>query len=494
MPEDFRKLITIRGASARLVFGLATLLPILVLAGLLIFAPPDGNERAELLQFAGRFHPISVHLPIALLILVLILELAGRTRYFSYVLPAVDFILAVATCGALAATILGWCLARSGGYSGSLVVQHMWGGSLVALAAWSCWVLRTRKTTEHSQRVYMLSLAATVALVGFTGYRGGQLSQGENHLTEFMPEPLASLFGAGGDDAPANSPNGGPNTFFGVRLKPVLAANCGSCHGRSKHKSNLRVDSYEGLMKGGKHGPVIRPGDAKASEILRRVTLPSSDDDAMPPEGRRRLSAAEVKMIEQWIAQGASGTQPPQAFVSPVAGTEAPAVEVKFEEVNPAEVAKQRAYLAQVVAGLQQRFPNVVDYESRGSSNLVVNAAWLGAKFGDSELAALAPASDRIVMADFSNTAITDKSAAAIGGMRNLRSLRLMHTKTGDTTVQALTGLNNLETLSLFDTSATSASLAALSRLPKLQRVYVVGTKINADAAIPPEIRPKLVF
>ena len=70
------------------------------------------------MQFVGRFHPLSVHLPIALLVLAPLIELKGRTCYFPYLLPAVDFPLGVAVCGAVAAAFLGWNLARSGAYSG----------------------------------------------------------------------------------------------------------------------------------------------------------------------------------------------------------------------------------------------------------------------------------------------------------------------------------------------------------------------------------------
>ena len=65
---------------------------------------------------------------------------------------------------------------------------------------------------------------------------------------------------------------------------------------------------YEALMRGGKHGPAIKAGNTKASELLRRVTLSSSDDDAMPPQGKRPLAANEIKLLELWIAAGASST------------------------------------------------------------------------------------------------------------------------------------------------------------------------------------------
>jgi uncharacterized membrane protein len=489
-------MISVRGVPARSLFALVTIALILVLACFVLFAPPDGNERAQLLQFFGRFHPLSVHLPIALLILVPLLELAGRTRHFPYLLPAAPFVLGVALCGAIAAAALGWCLARGGAYSGPLITQHMWAALVVAGAAWLCWILRTGASTHASttapHRLYAVTLIAAVGLVSFTGYRGGQLSQGENHLTEFMPPPFDSWLGPAAQDAPANSPNGGPSTFYGARIQPVLAQHCITCHGRSKHKANLRLDYYEAVMRGGKHGPVIKAGDLKASELLHRITLPPTDEAFMPADNKRPVSASDIKLIEQWIAAGASGTLAADA-VKDVAPASAPAPEVAFEELDPAAVAKQRSSLASAVAQFQQRLPNVLDYQSRGSADLVVNAAWMGAKFGDNELAALAPLNERIVMADFSNTAITDKSSAALAAMKNLRTLRLMHTKITDTTVQAIASLNQLETLSLFDTPVTSSALSALARLPKLQRVYAGQTKLTA-AAIPQEIRDKVVF
>jgi hypothetical protein len=68
--------------------GLLTLAPILIVAILLALFPPDGNERADWAQFIGRFHPLVVHFPIALILLVPILEVAGLTSVFpTYVLP-----------------------------------------------------------------------------------------------------------------------------------------------------------------------------------------------------------------------------------------------------------------------------------------------------------------------------------------------------------------------------------------------------------------------
>jgi hypothetical protein len=109
-------------------------------------------------------------------------------------------------------------------------------------------------------------------------------------------------------------------------------------------------------------------------------------------------------------------------------------------------------------------------------------------------MAALKPFAEQIVIADFSGTAVTDRSAASIAVMKRLRALRLMNTRITDTTVQALSGLNQLESLNVFGTGVTPASLQALSRLPKLQHFYAGETRIPANIQVSEAVRGKLLF
>src|SRR5215469_4742102 len=94
--------------------GFVMLASMLVVTLLVAFLPPDGNERADWVQFIGGFHPLVVHFPIALFLLVPILEIVGRSPRFNYLRLSVDFVLGLATIGATTAATLGWCLARSG--------------------------------------------------------------------------------------------------------------------------------------------------------------------------------------------------------------------------------------------------------------------------------------------------------------------------------------------------------------------------------------------
>src|SRR5437879_11958785 len=63
-------------------------------------------------------------------------------------------------------------------------------------------------------------------------------------------------------------------TFFASRVAPILHDKCFQCHGPQKKKGKLRLDTFENVMRGGKDGVIVKPGDPSGSEIFRRITLP----------------------------------------------------------------------------------------------------------------------------------------------------------------------------------------------------------------------------
>jgi uncharacterized membrane protein len=475
----------------RFRLGLVTLALILVVTTLVAFFPPDSNERAEWVQFIGRFHPLFVHFPIALFLLVPILEIVGRSARLAHLRLSVNFVLALATLGATWAAILGWCLGRSGGYSGTLITQHMWGGVLLSIICWLCWLLRTQ--LREFGVAYALALALGVGLVGWTGYRGGQLSLGRNHLTEHMPNALRSLLGLKGSSA-ASVLRVDPNTFYGARIHPIFAAHCINCHGVDKHRANLRLDSYRALMKGGEDGPVIRIGSVQNSDLFRRIALPAGHDDFMP-KGKPPLTADELKTIELWIGAGASETLAVNAIKgAPTGAATTAAVEVKLEEIDPAAVTRLRSPIASAVTRLQRQFPNILEFDSRASADLRLNASILGSKFGDRDLETFAAIAEHITVADLSRTAVTDHSAAAIGAMKRLRVLRLTDTRVTDAMLLRLDNLNRLESLSAFGTQVTPAVLPIIAKLPKLSHFYAGQTGIRPGRTVPEGLVGKLVF
>ena len=61
------------------------------------------------------------------------------------------------------------------------------------------------------------------------------------------------------------------------------------------------------MLKGGQSGPVIVPGQAAQSELLRRVRLPLDDQDHMPPEGKPQPAPEDLALLEWWVEAGAPG-------------------------------------------------------------------------------------------------------------------------------------------------------------------------------------------
>ena len=97
----------------------------------------------------------------------------------------------------------------------------------------------------------------------------------------------------------------GPPIDFTQEVLPMFYRHCFSCHSekQAKPKGGLRLDSAQGI----RDGDVIVPGKPDASEILKRVSLPSTDEDVMPPlkGGAQPLSDTERAVLREWIAGGA---------------------------------------------------------------------------------------------------------------------------------------------------------------------------------------------
>jgi uncharacterized membrane protein len=285
--------------------------------------PPNGSDHAHFLQFIGRFHPLVVHLPIALIFLVPVLELAGAAVPRAHLRATTGFVLWLATIAALGAALDGWLLAWSGGYRGALVTRHMWGGiALAALCLATSWVrlfsARRRFDGKAPGRTYPLLLGVLLGLLIWTSDQGGKLTHGDAYLTEYMPGRFRRWLGMA--DAPATrsagpaAPATGGATLYAARIQPLFNRSCVSCHGPDKAKGGFRLDSYARLMQGGEDGSAIEPWRPEKSELLRRITLNPDDDDFMPSNNKGALSGAEVKLIQQWVAAGASDQEPADVY------------------------------------------------------------------------------------------------------------------------------------------------------------------------------------
>ncbi len=89
---------------------------------------------------------------------------------------------------------------------------------------------------------------------------------------------------------------------FRNNVLPILTRyGCTSCHGGT---AGLTVGTVAGLEAGGLHGPAIVPGNADASNIVKKIS-PNPPFGVRMPQGGPYLDAATIQIIKDWINQGA---------------------------------------------------------------------------------------------------------------------------------------------------------------------------------------------
>ncbi|MBI5775016.1 MAG: SUMF1/EgtB/PvdO family nonheme iron enzyme [Verrucomicrobia bacterium] len=91
---------------------------------------------------------------------------------------------------------------------------------------------------------------------------------------------------------------------FNRQIKPILEANCLSCHGDEKPKGKLRLITRDDALKGGEDGTALVPGQPDKSPLYTSTILPPDHDDVMPPKGDK-LTKEQTTLLRDWIAQGA---------------------------------------------------------------------------------------------------------------------------------------------------------------------------------------------
>jgi hypothetical protein len=104
---------------------------------------------------------------------------------------------------------------------------------------------------------------------------------------------------------------------FNRDIRPILADNCFNCHGfdSGSRKGGLRLDQRDAALRGGKSGePALVPGQPDASALLKRILTHDEDDLMPPPKTGRKVTAAQVETLRQWIRDGAD-YQPHWAFM-----------------------------------------------------------------------------------------------------------------------------------------------------------------------------------
>src|SRR5262245_38589524 len=82
----------------------------------------------------------------------------------------------------------------------------------------------------------------------------------------------------------------------------ILESKCGACHGATQ-MSGLDLRQREAILKGGKRGAAVKPGNPEESLLFQAVS--HMGELKMPPGSKSPLPPEELAILKKWIREGA---------------------------------------------------------------------------------------------------------------------------------------------------------------------------------------------
>jgi hypothetical protein len=111
--------------------------------------------------------------------------------------------------------------------------------------------------------------------------------------------------------------------FFESQVRPILKARCLKCHGDGpKVRGGLRLDSRDGMLRGGVLGPAVSTEEPDQSLLLQAIRF---EELEMPPSGK--LPPKEVEVLTRWVKDGYPWSTSPVATTKTVAEPRGPAAQ-----------------------------------------------------------------------------------------------------------------------------------------------------------------------
>ncbi len=281
--------------------------------------PEAGAAEGGLFQwrpFLGPFHSVLLHFPIGFVTMAFLVDLYYLWRRKAEVQPVITLMLGLSVLTTVLTVVLGLLRATGAEYDPQMLAAHKNSGIAVGVLTVVTLILQwlgyrtlssdaPRKLLRGSYRVLLL---ANIVLLVIAGHEGGNLTHGSNYLTKNAPEFVKALV----EEEPVSPVGSGASVgnaqekFYVEKIKPLFDTKCLSCHGPEKQKGKYRMDQPAIALKGGDSEKLaVKPGDPFASNLVRLILLPPSDDDVMPPTGKGSLTPDEVMNVIRWIQQGA---------------------------------------------------------------------------------------------------------------------------------------------------------------------------------------------
>ena len=430
-----------------------------------------------LIQLLGRLHPILVHLPIGFIILGLLL-----LWYYRKKTTYPDVINLIFLWGGFSASLVcatGYAQYIGEGYAFDTVKLHLWSGIATALFSFLMYAkLKELKAVDFLSKTPIVALSILFfILISFTGHQGGSITHGADYLIEPLPNNLKTALGFETfeeKEISLNEDNWETALLYEDVIKPILNNKCVSCHNPKKTKGELLLHDEAGILSGGENGEILISKNAAESDLFVRMNLPMTDEDHMPPEGKKQLSKEEIKLIGAWIDAG----HPFEGTIKEI-GLEKELFSAFFP--NKTDYDYPDVEITAAVADsilLIEKTGIHVDPISK--STYFLNVSCLNKpSFTDADFETLLPIANNIAILDLGNTQVTDALFKKLIQLPNLTVLKMDNTLISGKSIELLKTLKHIKSINLTATNFEQEYLNAFSDFENLKQLYLYKTKVN---------------
>lgn len=436
---------------------------------LLLFCFVDLSGIPYWVRYAGKFHPLLLHLPITMVLLMFPLGyVAGRNRENTKLTNLLQTLLGYTTLLATLTSLAGLLLATGGDYYPSTLSYHKWSGVAIALISNIMFLgfgwLGQKRVVWNT----LLGVTGCILLVG--SHWGGSLTHGEEFLA-FKPE------GAGGPEP--KEINEKTSVYSGA-IEPIFEAKCKSCHNDNKMKGGLNLSSFQAAFKGGKSGAAWLTGNPEHSLMMERILLDLTDKKHMPPKGKAQLNADEILLFKEWIKSGGDN----KLTILSVPEKDSLRLLLSRLVQQPAAETKTKSYAfsaasSSTIQQLNSPFRRILPLAS--NSPALVVKFFLKEKYTLDMLKECKPISEQVIEINLSNMPANDDAIEVLSTFENLERLVLNGTSITGKNLKALSANKKLEQISLTGTAVDRGMMAALGNIPSLKKVFLWNTKVSPE-------------
>lgn len=452
---------------------------IIICIGLLFLKSLQLTDVSPELLTVGRLHPIILHFPIVLILLLLLGEIFNFLSLNKIPKQVFNLVFLVAVLLTLLSILSGFLLFSSGNFEGILMDQHFIGaiatgfGLLLTYA-----VYISLESAVNLKPIYLILLLITNISAFYTSHQGGSLTHGKNYLNEYLPfmskefksKPVAS------------------DTILYVYedvIQPILETKCAGCHHSLRAKGGFSVASIKDLFEKGESGklPIVHflPD---SSELIKRILLPDTISDHMPPVGKIQVAKSEIAIIKYWILKGAkeklSIAEMDSLNVQSLVYQLAPNIKKYRLNLDKAKFTASQIENELKLLADELEVSIKKDNKAEGEKYTISNK-FPPVAFDSKKLLLLKPYLELFTKVSLVSSQLDDADLYYIGQMTNLKELYLQKTKLKGQNLMYLSKLPNLEILNLSFTGTEDKSILDLTKFPALKEVYLYGTKTSNE-------------